>query len=329
MHQDDLRVIDRQIEALCSCGGDTSQLEIEKDEIRTCLADAIREEQEAQEELESSQEEWNNLHDLEAKLNEETARRIDNIPLGSMKDPGFWEKLAGTIADIFKAVGNFLWKNLDVIYEVLGVVLFVLTIVALCVVSLGTALPILIVAVAAVKLAIGVALWASGRISGWYVVLDALAVVCSVGSLVATKAAIELLSITAGHSARGVILASTRAARAFSVVSLIVDPTTWKLIGFNARVMDNITKVGLPLWPHLAGPMVGVGLNNILRGFVYTSPIIFPTISPFDFKTKLPAQAFDRALDHFYFEASEALTGFDQPVKDGGQPVLIPCGLEN
>ena len=162
----------------------------------------------AADDLRASREEWGNLRDDENELNDRTADRLDDISLGDLSDPSWWESILGSafelvmdlsgldaLLDLVQAIASGDWAAaLWALRELLDRVLMVLAVVALF-----TPLGPIVLALVALKVAISLTLYAtqwpspeSGQTIGLVdVALDATDVLGAAGEVV-----------TAGRAAR-------------------------------------------------------------------------------------------------------------------------------
>ena len=120
--------------------------------------------------LRASREEWGNLHDDENELNDRTADRLDDISLGDLSDPSWWESILGSafelvmdlsgldaLLDLVQAIASGDWAAaLWALRELLDRVLMVLAVVALF-----TPLGPLVLVLVAIKVAISLTLYAT------------------------------------------------------------------------------------------------------------------------------------------------------------------------
>ena len=124
----------------------------------------------ASDDLQASRAEWTGLRDDEDRLNDATAALLDDISLGDLSDPSWWESILGSAFDLVMdltgldalldlieaiATGDWaaaLWALRDLLDRVLTV---------LAVVALFTPLGPLVLALVAVKLATSLALYAT------------------------------------------------------------------------------------------------------------------------------------------------------------------------
>ena len=124
----------------------------------------------ADDDLRASREEWDNLRGDEDELNDRTADRLDDISLGDLSDPSWWESILGSafelvmdlsgldaLLDLVPAIATGDWAAaLWALRELLDRVLMVLAVVALF-----TPLGPIVLALVALKMAISITLYAT------------------------------------------------------------------------------------------------------------------------------------------------------------------------
>ena len=124
----------------------------------------------AEDDLRASREEWDSLRSDEDELNDRTADRLDDISLGDLSDPSWWESILGSafdlvmdltgldaLIDLVAAIASGDWAAaLWALRELLDRVLLIVSVIALF-----TPLGPLVLALVALKMATSIALYST------------------------------------------------------------------------------------------------------------------------------------------------------------------------
>ena len=124
----------------------------------------------AEDDLRASREEWDSLRGDEDELNDRTADRLDDISLGDLSDPSWWESILGSafdlvmdltgldaLIDLVAAIASGDWAAaLWALRELLDRVLLIVSVIALF-----TPLGPLVLALVALKMATSIALYST------------------------------------------------------------------------------------------------------------------------------------------------------------------------
>ena len=279
----------------------------------TELNDAIGRQRAADSALEGVVDDWHDVRERETVLNEQSASRIRHLELGALSDPGFWERVAEFFDNIIEWRGAFVdylfsMDFLEDIYNSLGVILIVLSvvaIVALVVFSGGTlalALAPWIFGLACVKATIGCALYADGRISGTELALDLVGVaVAGVGWHTG-----RLLNLSRGTQSTA------------RVVTSVIDGGAWLSSGV-------LTTVAIR-WEQTSDFEGFRSLEHLYRVALVTNPVLAPVIL-------VDVGRHGEESSHFLFEPSHSvLDDYWKPMpsgEPGERPVLAACRLED
>ena len=327
-YHNQLQSIRDQLACLSPANEHSRELLLDDQEYKSeLLESADRREEQAEERLDEISSEWERIREEETEQDEQTATHLRSIDLGPLVDPGFWERISDCL------ISNVGWlfdlKTLRSLLQGLLVVLFLVMLIA----GPGWLILGAMAAVAVTKLAIGIALYNNGELSGGQLAWDIADVAFSLfglggyGAGLLGQAGGIRLTLQSQHT----LIVNSRVLR-----QIIVVRRGGQVVGAAFRTLHTSLKFTWTTtrsFSLASSTLLGASRAVDTAGKVYSTISGAVTMAEFDRKyglSALPGHPTYSPSHSEMFSLSGVFEQLRRPVPmnvSSGRPILVPSGL--